>query len=363
MTFAKEMEIPLYSLPASECDKRLPNDTPVIRNIYEEEVNPFDLFAKASARSMSNEEASSDKAISPSTSSSVSRPSIGHSSMSRAAPPTVTAPIRQPLLTANTFPSHSYDPWSTVRASRALQADYASTHPAEYAPVDDRARTFRLQAPFIYTTKTSNMPCYQIQQEFNRIRKPSKLNIRRLLPSETRSCSVSAIHAARGPRIRYDEEGTMYSITSFEMHGKADSALCGSIQISSGKTLWGGQWTRIWHYTKPRRESTSDPDSDSGIQPQRRSYTHDDKTLLFAIKKGVWEDVDGTVIAREEKRWGYGDRLLSRRGSLSSGDGKILEMTDMGGNDESKRDLVVACWVMRIWTSEGIRWEGDVKGQ
>ena len=334
---------------------------------YEEEEDPFDTLARGSITSLSDA-ASSDEAISPSTISSVGRHSFARSSTSRAPPSTAPAPSRRPFISTHTFPSYHYDPWSAIRASRVLESDHEFTLPPEYAPVDEHARTFRLQAPFIYTTKTSNLPRYQIQQEFNRAGKPCKLNIRRLQPHETRSCSVPALHAARDPRIRYDDDGTLYSMTSFEMHGKTPTALPGSMQISSGKTLWGGQWTRIWHIQHPRRDSTSSSSlsssSDREVKPQRRSYSYEDKHLLFAVKKGVWEDADGTVVAREEKRWGigYGDRFLSRRGSGVSGEGKVLEVTDIGAKDRARMDLVVACWVMRIWMSEGIRWEGDLKG-
>ena len=259
MAFAKEIEVPVYSPIGGQDERRVPNNTPVVPVVlgtYEEEEDPFDALARGSATSMSDD-ASSDDAISPSAISSAGRPDISRSF-------TIEA-IRRPLISAHTFPNHNYDPWSAVRASRALKSHYASILPPEYALEDEHARTFRLQAPFIYTTKTSNLPRYQLQQKFNRVGEPSRLNIRRLSPHETRSCSMTAVHAARGPRIRYDEEATMYSATPFEMHGTSDSSLSGSIQVSFEKTLWGRQWTRIWHFSKPRKDSTTDSTSDSDI--------------------------------------------------------------------------------------------------
>ena len=89
-----------------------------------------------------------------------------------------------------------------------------------------------------------------------------------------------------------------------------------------------------------------------------------EKRLLFAVEKGVWEDAEGTVVAREEKgsvsSWGA-DRLLARRGSGPKGEGKVLEVTNAAAKDVEKRDLVVACWVMQMWMAEGVRWEGDMQ--
>jgi hypothetical protein len=155
----------------------------------------------------------------------------------------------------------------------------------------------------------------------------------------------------------------MYSISPFEMRGKTEDTLADSVQISSGKSLWGGQWTRLWHVKHPRRSDSHLSRTSSDTQrSNRRSIDDADKRLLFAVKKGVWEDADGMIVAREEKGWGYGDRLLSRRGSGASANGKVLEMTDYAVKDTSKRDLLVACWLMRIWTGEGVRWDGDLKG-
>ncbi|KAH7397211.1 hypothetical protein BKA66DRAFT_453878 [Pyrenochaeta sp. MPI-SDFR-AT-0127] len=334
------------------------HDKSIMYRSYADEEDPFDALTRGSVTSGS-EDTFSDGTVSPSsTFSSTSRPSLGRSSTSQATPSIAIQPIRRPLVSANTFPTFNFDPWSTVRASRALESNYASTLTPEYRPVDEQARTFRLQAPFIYTTKSSNIPRYQIQQEFDRSGKPSRLNIRRLQSHEMRSCSVPATHAALGPRMRYDKEGTAYTMTPFEMHGKQSSTLPGTVQISSGKTLWGGQWTRIWHVSKPNQRDSKNLETDvHNHRMSRRSLEECDKRLLFAVKKGVWEDAEGTIIAREEKGWGSVDRLFARRNSGQSANGKVLDMTDMAPTDASKRDLVVACWVMKMWMAEGIRWD------
>jgi hypothetical protein len=56
------------------------------------------------------------------------------------------------------------------------------------------------------------------------------------------------------------------------------------------------------------------------------------------VKKGVWEDAGGVVVAREERG------------------GRELEKVDVARKDE---DLMVACWVMRLWMAEELRWEGN----
>lgn len=347
-----------YSPLADEGEQGGVYDKSTMYRSYADEEDPFDALTRGSVTSMSDYN-SSDDAISPSsTFSGTSRPSLGRSSTSQVAPPTVTVPTRRPLLSANTFPRYNFDPWSTVRESRALESNYVSALQQEYTPLDEHARAFRLQGPFVYTTKTSNLPRYQIQQEFDRSGKPSRLNIRRLHPHETRSCSVPAVQAGRRPRIRYDDESTAYTMTPFEMNGKQSTTLAGSVQISSGKSLWGGQWTRIWHVTKPKQRESKKLEADApSPRRSRRSLEECDKRLLFAVKKGVWEDAEGTVIAREEKGWGSVDRLFPRRGSGSSTNGKVLEMTDMAPTEAPKRDLVVACWVLKLWMGEGIRWE------
>ena len=71
--------------------------------------------------------------------------------------------------------------------------------------------------------------------------------------------------------------------------------------------------------------------------------------MLYSIRKGVWEDADGTVVAREEK------------GESGKAD-RVLEIGECWARDRERRNLVVACWVLRIWCGEGVRWDGEGKG-
>lgn len=59
------------------------------------------------------------------------------------------------------------------------------------------------------------------------------------------------------------------------------------------------------------------------------------KDLLFCVKKGKWKDNWGDVAAIEEGK-----------------DFKIQTVVD-----GPRRDLLVACWVARMWSVQGLRWD------
>ncbi|KAF2680740.1 hypothetical protein K458DRAFT_421086 [Lentithecium fluviatile CBS 122367] len=228
--------------------------------------------------------------------------------------------------------------------------------PPDYAPVDELARSFRLEAPLIHTTKTSNMPRYQLMQEFSRSGRPRKLHIRRLMAAESRSHSLPStpLSPSYGPVIRYDEDATMYTMNcyeligtgyrSYEMRGYRSSTLGGIIKAESGKSLLSGKWTKIWHMTKNSRKDSLNVENEARLQ--KYGYHADDewnKRLLFYVKKGIWENGEGRVVAQEGKK------------------GEV-EVCETIGNEGWKRDLVVSCWIMQMWMREGLRWTNDVKG-
>ncbi len=313
---------------------------------YSNEINPFDSLTGAIATS---DEGRSDEAMSPSSMWSDSVHSgISPASASTAQLVTANVPARRPLVTAHTLPKCKYEPHSTAREPLVAE----ETIP-ELSSIEDHAKTFRLKGSFIYATKTRNLPRYQLLREFERDGSVSKLNIRAVLPRETRSCSVSAINTAHGQQIRYDGEETLYSMDFFDMRGRKPGTLPGSIQMTSGKSLWGGQWTRFWHVTKCKaKHDVCD----------YRGVCEPEKHLLYCVKKGVWEDAEGVVVAREEterqEAWAA-NRAFVRKASGPDGNGRVLEMTDEAEKDGKKRDLVVACWVMTLWMAEELRWEGN----
>jgi hypothetical protein len=59
--------------------------------------------------------------------------------------------------------------------------------------------------------------------------------------------------------------------------------------------------------------------------------------LLYTIKKGIWEDADGTVVAREGKD-------------------KVLELGERWASLRKRRDLLVGCWVLKDWGEGGDGW-------
>lgn len=131
---------------------------------------------------------------------------------------------------------------------------------------------------------------------------------------------------------------------SFEMRGHRASTLGGTIKAEFGRSLFGSKWVKIWHMTKNARKDSLNVENEARIQ--KYGYHADDewdKRLLFGVKKGVWEDGEGKVVARQSK----------------TGE---LEISYGTGDEGWKRDLVVACWVLQIWCQDGIRWTNDVKG-
>jgi len=315
---------------------------------YAKEINPFDVLTGAVTN---GDEAHFDEAISPSSmwSASSRRPSSSPSAASNTKQLNANGSARCPLAKAHTFPAYKDESRSKVHGQGE-----AKTTILDLVPIGE-AQTFRLEGSFIYATKTQNIPRYQLQREFDRDGSLSKLRIRAVHARETRSCSVPTTHTARDQPIPYSSEKTLYSIDEFEMRGKKADTLPGSIQMTSGESLWGGQWTRIWHVTKCKAQHHV-CDYRGACEPE--------KHLLYCVKKGVWEDVDGVVVAREETgREGLGAANafspIMKTEFDTNGKKLALEMTDEMEKDGNKRDLVMACWVMKLWMAEELRWEGN----
>ncbi|KAG9187176.1 hypothetical protein G6011_05047 [Alternaria panax] len=313
---------------------------------YADEANPFNAFTGAITM---NEDALSDEAMSPSSMwSSSSRPSSSPSSTSETRQLNANVPARRALVSAHTFPTYRHG-WHA--AGQGPQE--AKETILQLSLMQDQAKTFRLDAPFIYATKTRNIPRYQLQQEVDSNGFVSKLHIRAVLPRETRSLSVPAIHALHRQQIRYSDDETLYDIDIIEMRGRKTGTVPGCIQMTSGKSLWGDQWTRFWHVTKCKAQHHV---------CDYRGVCEPEKRILYCVKKGVWEDAEGVVVAREEMQglgsWGA-NRLLAETEIELNGKGRVFEMTDDVERDGKKRDLVMACWVMKLWMAEELRWEGN----
>jgi len=314
---------------------------------YTKETNPFDVLTGAITH---GDEAVSDEAISPSSMwSASSRPSSSPSAAPEAMLLSANIPARRPLAKAHAFPKYKEELRSKVQGQEEAKKTILDLVPI------GKAQTFRLEGSFIYATKTQNIPRYQLQRDFDRDGSVSKLRFRAVLPHETRSCSVPTTHTSRDQPIPYSSEGTLYSIDEFEMRGKKAGTLPGCIQMTSGESLWGGKWTRVWHVTKCKvRHHVCD----------YRGVCEPEKHLLYCVKKGLWEDAEGVVVAGEETgREGLGaaNASLSKMdiGFEKKGKELALEMTDEVEKDGKKRDLVMSCWVMKLWMAEELRWEGN----
>jgi len=309
---------------------------------YAKEMNPFDVLTGAVTNS---EEALFDEAISPSSMwSTSSRPSSSPSAAPETKLLNANGSARRPLAKAHTFPTFEDESRSKVEEQREAKKTILDLVPIE------EAQTFRLEGSFIYATKTQNIPRYQLQRDFDRDGFVSKLRFRAVHARETRSCSVPTTHTAGDTQIPYSIEETLYSIDEIEMRGKKVGTLPGSIQMTSGESLWGGQWTRIWHVTKCKAQHHV-CDYRGACEPE--------KHLLYCVKKGVWEDAEGVVVAREGLGVANASRSLMGMGVEKDRKELVLETTDGIEKYREKRDLVMACWVMKLWMAEGLRWEGN----
>ena len=135
------------------------------------------------------------------------------------------------------------------------------------------------------------------------------------------------------PAVRYDDDGTMYTLAAWGMRGQRASTLRGTVTMRSG-TGWRGRWADFVLVTKSPRKDALRPAYEARML--RHGYRPDDeldKRLLFRVRSGAWHDADGRPVA------------VQRRDALHVVDGV----------EGPLRDLVVACWVMRLHQGEWAR--------
>lgn len=165
------------------------------------------------------------------------------------------------------------------------------------------ARTFHLEFPFIYS---KSLPLYQIDTSSP----TGELRIRKLHPRDTRAHSVPEIHHDHPNALYFPNQDALFTISNSLLHSHSPH-ITSPVCISTGSTLWHKPLCKIWQ---------GEPGS---------------KHLLWSVctGKGVWEDSQGIECAREVK------------GGLEvNGNGDVMNV-----------DLLVGCWIMRIWE------EGDVR--
>lgn len=206
-------------------------------------------------------------------------------------------------------------------------------------PLDPKTCEFKLQGTFIYA---DNIPKYQLSERFTRSGKPMKLSIRRLMASE------STIPPAQ---IKYDDEGTMYHMQVIQMFGELvkfggremrghRASTLGFVALETGTTILGTKFTKFWQLTRNRGRDSLRPENETRLQ--RHGYQPDtewDQKLLFVVKKGVWEDDMGKEFAKDR-----GMDFQIREGAISV-------------DERWKRDLLLSCWIWRMWILEGLRLE------
>ncbi|KAJ4298859.1 hypothetical protein N0V90_004102 [Kalmusia sp. IMI 367209] len=174
----------------------------------------------------------------------------------------------------------------------------SSDLPPTYTPADALARNFVLSAPFICTTRTSNLPRYHLKQDLSHSGKPTKLSMRRLLPAEARALS----HSSSLPL--YDDSTTLYTCIvqapltttnfsrTFEMRGRRSSALSGIVTFHSSKNLLGRGGVKVWHWTRSATRDALRPENEARMNKYGyRAEEEWNKRLLFSVKGvfGGWE--------------------------------------------------------------------------
>ncbi|KAH7060926.1 hypothetical protein B0J12DRAFT_737210 [Macrophomina phaseolina] len=266
--------------------------------------------------------------------------------------------------------------------------------PPDYNAWDPLARDFHLGGTFIYASST-NTPHYQIKLTATASGRPQQLHLRRLTPTEIRrahrasTSSASAVtqqsnysltrtttgparppsflqHPTDPPSTPYDPDATTYIATLYptatiEIRGQRASTLPSYLSITPSpfsSATTATSTTTFHHHTRNKRFDALDPAHEARIQ--RYGYHAKDEwveKVLFSARrggrwakfwerrgKGVVEWVDGqgrlcAVESEEEEEAGGGQ--VTRRLRLEAGAKAVTEM--------KVRDVLVMCWVVRLW--------------
>ncbi|KAF2200306.1 hypothetical protein GQ43DRAFT_79922 [Delitschia confertaspora ATCC 74209] len=214
--------------------------------------------------------------------------------------------------------------------------------PPAYTASDALAETFRLQGPLIYATApTGHTPRYHLQQDFTFWGRPNRLHIRRLGAFESRAL----LSRASNQITRFDESTAMFVTDGVEMKSPSrETAARGKIVLESGMGITG-KWWKIYRVTKSPWRDSLNPKNQARLQKYGYHAADEwDKRLLFVVRKG------GTWVDNEGKRVGAELTESKSPGEVFTVEGEV---------EEKRRDLLVACWLMKLWVVKGVRWEGD----
>ncbi|KAJ9654338.1 hypothetical protein H2201_009017 [Coniosporium apollinis] len=298
---------------------------------------------------------------------------------------------------AQTLPLHILpaSPASAI-ATAAEASDAPNDLPPTYTPLDDNATTFALHAPLIYTTSSSShTPRYQLSVLTTKSGKPYQLRIRRLLATESRRLSLARSYSAPGyvesatpisptssgsplspvspvspgpsrgsiggrrdSAVAYDNDGTLYEAKNvsalggwagaggaagIEIRGCRASTLPGLVRLEKGSSLTAGKWWKFWHLTRNKANDSLREENEKKMQ--KYGYHADEewnRQVLFRAN---------AKLGRKDVEWCGGD---GRVVAVESGEAFRI----LGQLDGLMRDLLVACWAARCWSSGEMKWGG-----
>jgi len=216
--------------------------------------------------------------------------------------------------------------------------------PPAYTAHNENVSAFSLDFPFVLATSPAVVPRYQLFAEYSRTGKPQKLQIRRLLITESRRLSsanrrLSAISSASSKSklsdsegVNYDQDTTLYTVQTDMIVGRRARTLTGHVKIERG----GGK-CRFWHMTRNEAGDSLRKENERKLQKYGyHSKNEWNKILLYEVSKSKWKDPGGSDVATESSD---GLEIVT---SLN-----VLE-----------RDLLVTCWVSKRWYDDCKKFRG-----
>jgi hypothetical protein len=283
-------------------------------------------------------------------------------------PPTEYSPLLVPQDANGELPP-SYE----EREARDGDAESPSVPapPPTYSALDSQVTDYTLHAPMIICPGLSAR--YHLSLERTaKGKKPFRIMIRRLLPTESRRLSRTLSNASSASTddsslpvdpqqqklmddVRFDRESTMYMITKlsllgvggsdeFEIKGCRASTVPGHIHLSRSMGRW-----EFWHY---RRNPAGD-----ALRPENRAkmekwgYKSEDewtRTLLFTVGASK----------RDRLRWRRGNGVLMAAEEEPDGSLSFVRVPEL-----RTRDLLVTCWVARRWSEGTLEWAAESLGR
>jgi len=217
----------------------------------------------------------------------------------------------------------------------SLQLSPDAEFPPAYTAHNENVSAFSLDFPFVVATSPATVPRYHLFAEYSQKGKPQKLQIRRLLITESRRLSsasrrLSTLSSASSKSkesdsqgIEFDHDTTLYIVQTEMIFGRRARTLPGHVKIERG----GGK-CQFWHMTRNEAGDSLRKENEKKLQKYGyHSKNEWNKVLLYETNKAKWKDREGTEVANE------------------SSDGlEIVKSLDVG-----ERDLLVTCWVSKRW--------------